>query len=148
MVPGLSLGPSVVQLISPAGVNIPPVLLQVDAPPPLIAALLSAANVAIDSNHPAHPGDTIQMVVLGLATDPTVLPPVSGVQITVGGENCPVTSVATSTQAGAALVQFVLPMNVPVTAPGSSPSVPPAVVVRTGTRVSAGAPLAIQVPAS
>jgi len=147
-VPALSLGPAVVQLSSPSGGNIPPVVLQVDPPPPSIVALISSPGAAIDANHPAHPGDTIQLIVTGLTTDPSAPPTASSVQITVGGVDCPVTSVGASTQSGGTLVQFVLPMNVPVTAPGTSPALLPAVVVSQGTLVSAGAPLVIQVPAS
>jgi hypothetical protein len=146
-VPGLSLGAAIVQLISPTGSNIPAVVLQVDPSPPVISLFLNSAGVVVNAANPVHPGDAIQLIIGGLATDPSVLPLASAVQITVGGENCPISSIAYSTQLGATLVTVVLPVNVPVTAPGSSPVSPPLVVVRTGTRESAGTPLAIQVPA-
>ncbi len=64
---GILSGPSVVQLSSPSGGNAPPVLMQVDPPPPAITAVTNSSGVPISASNPVNPGDLVTLAVSGLS---------------------------------------------------------------------------------
>jgi uncharacterized protein (TIGR03437 family) len=131
--PGASLGPAVVQLVSPSGdTSIPPILMEVDGPPPTIAAILNASGVAVDATHPAQAGDTITANVVGL-TDTFVQ---SQLRVTVGGVPQTVLSITTTGQSGSFTVTFLLSSLTPA---GSQQ-----VTVGIDTNVSAGFPMVLR----
>ena len=135
---GLSIGPAVVRLISPNGDNIPSVLMQVDAPPPVIAAAMNASGAAIDAAHPAHPGDLVTLTVAGLF-DASATVPSSSVNVNVAGvDQGAVSVIAVPAQPGVCLVQFVLSSNVP-----SGQQQAQSVTVGISTRISAAFPIAV-----
>jgi hypothetical protein len=131
--PGASLGPAVVQLVSPSGdTSIPPILMEIDGPPPTIAAVLNSSGQTIDATHPAQAGDTITINVIGLA-DTLVQ---SQLRVTVGGVPQTVMSVTTSGQSGSFTVTFLLSSLTPA---GSQQ-----VTVGIDTNVSAGVSMVIR----
>jgi uncharacterized protein (TIGR03437 family) len=132
---GVAPGPALVQLISPAGVSVPPVLMQVDPTPPFIAAATDAAGAPIEASHPARPGNAVRLTVAGLS-DQSSQALLAGVQIHVGGVAHMASSVTPShNPPGSYSVQFLLGAGVP-----SGSQTP--VTVAVGTRVSAAYPLA------
>ena len=159
-VPGdLAIGPQIVQLTAPVSLAlpaVPPVLLQLDAPPPAITAAAdntaAAANgpaVPVSASAPAQPGDTVTLTVIGLADSYGVLPAAGSVWIDIDGVSYPALSVAkvpptADTSLVLALVEFVLPAGVTVDPAASSPTA--TVMVGTGTRLSAGYALNIVPP--
>jgi hypothetical protein len=131
--PGASLGPAVVQLVSPSGdTSIPPILMEIDGPPPTIAAVLNSSGQTVDASHPVQAGDTITLNVIGLAD--TVVQ--SQLRVTVGGVPQTVLSVITTGQSGSFIVAFLLSSLTPA---GSEQ-----VTVGIDTNVSAGVPMAIR----
>jgi uncharacterized protein (TIGR03437 family) len=131
--PGASLGAAVVQLVSPSGdTSIPPILMEIDGPPPTISAILNASGQTIDATHPAQAGDTITVNVVGLA-DTLVQ---SQLRVTVGGVPQTVQSVTTNGQPGSFTVTFLLSS---LTSAGSQQ-----VTVGIDTNVSAGVPMVIR----
>jgi uncharacterized protein (TIGR03437 family) len=108
---GLAAGPAVVQLTSPNGDQIPGVVMQIDAPPPVIVGAVNAAGVPIDSAHPVRQGDTVVLAVTGL-TDASGAP-LSGVVVNIAGTNQPVSSLTPGPQPGVLQVQFTLIPYVP-----------------------------------
>ncbi len=109
---GLLIGPAVVQLNAPNGGSIPPVLMQVDPPPPAITAGTNASGAPIDAAHPVKTNDTVTLTVYGLADSYNALPAAASVRINVGGVNQAAASVtAVPGQASACLIQFVVPPN-------------------------------------
>jgi hypothetical protein len=156
-VPGdLGVGPQVVQLTAPAslGITVPPVLLQLDAAPPVIVSALDStaadgSGIAITSSAPALLGDRVTLSVLGLADANGVLPGVSSVWINVSGVNYGAVSVAAApadpnSSAIVGLVQFVLPAGLPIDPTVTAPAA--TVMVGTGTRLSPGYTLNIAAP--
>jgi hypothetical protein len=151
-VPGdLAIGPQIVQLTAPAslpGVVVPPVLLQLDAPPPAITAAAdnsaAAANgpaVPVTASAPAQLGDTVTVTVIGLSDSYGVLPAAGSIWIDINGVNYPAVSVTkvpptTDSSLVLALVEFVLPTTVTINPTASAPTA--TVMVGTGTRLSAG----------
>jgi hypothetical protein len=131
--PGASLGPAVVQLVSPSGdTSIPPILMEIDGPPPTISAILNASGMTIDATHPAQAGDTITVNVVGL-TDTLVQ---SQLRVNVGGVPQTVQSVTTTGQSGSFMVTFLLSSLTPA---GSQQ-----VTVGIDTNVSAGVSMVIR----
>jgi len=116
---GLPAGPAVVQLTSPNGDQIPPVLMQIDPPPPVILAAVNSAGVPIDQNHPVKQGDAVILTVSGLLDASGNPPAASSVRITVwslaGGSGMDHTpsAVLSSSIPGAVQLPFVLNPNVP-----------------------------------
>jgi hypothetical protein len=155
----LAVGPQIVQLTAPAslpGVVVPPVLMQLDAPPPAITA--AADNTAAAANGPAVPvtastpaalGDTVSLTVIGLSDGYGVLPAAGSVWIDINGVNYPTVSVVkvpptADSSLILALVEFVLPTTVTIDPTASAPTA--TVMVGTGTRLSAGYALNIAAP--
>src|SRR5262249_53773158 len=82
---GLPLGPAIVQLVSPnSNVSVPPVVMQIDAPAPLISAVVDGATTFLSPSTPVHIGDTLTISVAQL-TASTNGAGLSNVQVTVGG---------------------------------------------------------------
>jgi hypothetical protein len=128
--PGSSIGLAVVQLTSPTA-SLPPVLMQIDGPPPAINSVLNASGLAIDAAHAAQAGDTITLSVAGLDTFAQ-----SHLQIAVGGIVQTVQSITPAGQAGSFTLTFVLS---PFTPPGIQN-----VTVGLDTEVSPGVPIVIR----
>jgi hypothetical protein len=88
-----------------------PLVLQIDAPPPVVAGAVSAAGVALDASQTAAPGDTITLIVTGM--DPAVLSAPSRVGIAEGGVSIPVFTIQQAQDgSGDLLIQFVLAASV------------------------------------
>ena len=85
------LGPAPVRLISPNGDQIPPVIVQVDGPPPVIVTVANAAGTPIDSTHPVKQGDTIVVTVSNLTDSSGNPAPLSRVQVNVAATDGTVT---------------------------------------------------------
>ncbi|MGD1098620.1 MAG: matrixin family metalloprotease, partial [Bryobacteraceae bacterium] len=126
---GFLTGPAVVQLISPSGATIPPIAMQIDPPPPVISAALNAAGAAINGSASVKSGDSITLIVSGLADSNNIAPSAASVQVSVGGVVQTATTVTSLAQPGACAVQVVIPANLP------SQSQTP-VILMDGTRVS------------
>src|ERR1019366_2042128 len=103
---GLPVGPAIVQLTSPSGATIPPIVMKVDAPPPVIASVTTVSGSQISSNQPAHPGDILILNVIGIADGVTALTP-ANMSATVGGVPVPVIQVSSPQ------VAIQLPQSVP-----------------------------------
>jgi uncharacterized protein (TIGR03437 family) len=124
---GLLTGPVLVQLTSPNGASIPPVIMQLDPPPPVIASA-SPSGASTASASSLKSGTSVTLTVYGLAVN-NAYPLPANVQIGVGGAVAVALSVTPiASQAGACQVQFALPANLP---DGPIP-----VTITTGTRVS------------
>ena len=118
---GLPIGPAIVQLTSPNGTTIPPIVMKVDAQPPLIASVTSISGAQITSSQAAHPGDMLILNVAGLSDgSPLTL---ASLFASVGGVTVPVIQVSNPQ------VEIQLPMSIPT---GSS--VP--LYLGVGTRLS------------
>jgi Matrixin/IPT/TIG domain len=138
---GLPLGAAIVQLSSPNGDVIPPVVMQMDAPRPQIAGVVDVNGVPVDTSHPAGAGDTISLAVVRLGDSPSAAVAEGSVHVHVAGidnagVDVPVTGLLPGSQPGAYQVQVVLGANVPY-----GPS--QLLTVRVGTRQSNPFSLAI-----
>jgi uncharacterized protein (TIGR03437 family) len=131
---GLVPGPVVVQLTSPTGAPIPPVLLQVDPPPPSIIGVLNNFGVAVDASHPVQAGSTIAIQCTGLLDAFGNLPAVGSVYVNFGGADQPALSLTSS--GAAPTIQVALPQNLPSGAAQMT--------VRVDTRLSAAYTIYIQ----
>jgi hypothetical protein len=158
-VPGdLATGPQVVQLLPPGdppALVIPPVLLQLDAPPPVMLAATDGVTadgvmVPVTAAAPAQPGDIITLTVSGLSAPSGVLPAANAVWINLGGAPyvaATVTAVPQNPDAApqdVAFVTFVLPANLPLDLTLKAPVV--GVMVGTGTRLSGSYQLNVTPP--
>lgn len=141
--PGVPAGAAIVELTPPGGgALIPAVVMQVDAPDPIITGAANGAG-PISASNPAQIGGAVTLAVSGL-TQSTTGAGLANAQITVGGLTSGVVESPLTITLGSApdsyLIQFTLSAITP-----SGPSVP--VQVGIGTRVSAPFNLAIA-PAS
>jgi hypothetical protein len=129
-------GPAIVQLTAPdSSLVIPLVVMQVDAPDPVITAAVNASGNPIGSSNPAQIGSTVTLTVTGLTQSPTAAG-LANTQVTIGGLSggavvTPLT-ITPNSQADSYQIQFTLGPNVPF-----GPSEP--VQVQIGTRASAPA---------
>jgi hypothetical protein len=140
-VPGdLALGPQIVQLNTPDAISAPPVLVQIDPPPPLILsvldhALANGAGAEVTFLTPAKAGDSITLTVQGLAGDPDVYLLINGVVTApdsiAAGDN------------GNVLVRLTLPSVLPYNPTVSTQVLP--IMIGSGTRLSGVLPLSIYV---
>jgi hypothetical protein len=104
---GLDLGPAVLRL-SAGGVAAPPVVIVIDAPPPVIQAVTDLDGVAIGPARPAMPGETLLLTVTGISDDSALADP-SRLAIRVGGvEHTAVTITAVKELPGVYEVRIVL----------------------------------------
>ena len=138
----MPLGPAVLKLISPNADSIAPILLNVDAQPPVIQSAFVGPRF-IDATHPAAAGDVISMNVAHLyGSAPAVSP--SSVHINVGGVDHIAASLTSVLEFGlisdVVLVQFTLASGLP---DGTSQPM----TVRVGTRVSPAYTLNVIPPA-
>jgi uncharacterized protein (TIGR03437 family) len=132
---GILTGPTAVQLISADGAASPQVLMQVDAPPPVIAGVIDSALITPNT---AHAGDTITLTVLGLADATTgIFPALSAIIVNVGGMNVTPLSL---TPLGGPGNTCQLQVMLPATLPGGTQTV----TLQAGTRESAAFTITIQ----
>jgi hypothetical protein len=110
---GLPLGPAVVRLIPLAGDPIPPVLMQIDAPPPVILSALAPDGTPLDDSHFVTAGDVITLVVARLGNDASATVPASSVRVIVGGLQHAPTAVTSPDPDGNSQVQFALLSGLP-----------------------------------
>ena len=142
----LTPGPQSVKLTAPGTPPlflVAPVLLQLDTAPPSIQTafegVTSATPILNTPGTPAHLGDSILLGIVGLSSN-GVLPPASGVWISIGGVNYPATSVAPIPQDPSAVqhdwsyVGFILPAGLTVDFTAQTPAV--TIMLGTGTRLS------------
>ena len=137
---GLAVGPQPVQLFTAAGPAAPPVLMQLDSPPPLIvSAFNNSANdgngIPVTSLTPVRAGDLATLTVEGLAETLTSDP--SSLWLNVGPSTAPATF--TAGEGGAALVQFVVP-EIPY-----DPQTPSSVALRIGAGTRLSDPFALDI---
>ncbi|HUO28806.1 MAG TPA: IPT/TIG domain-containing protein [Bryobacteraceae bacterium] len=105
----VNVGPAVLVLNNGAA-NAYPVVLQIDAPPPVIVNAVSAGAV-LDSSASAAPGATITLTVTGLPA--AVVAATNRVAITEGGINIPAFSIQQATDgSGNLLISFALTASV------------------------------------
>jgi uncharacterized protein (TIGR03437 family) len=123
---GLPPGPVVLKLNNGSAAA-PPLVLQIDVPPPAIVGITSAAGTNVDAAHPAAAGDAITILVSGL--DPGAAANLSRVQVTVAGVPMSVQQISPAS-GGQFQVQFTLgqafgasqvPVVVAVDGSGSAP---------------------------
>ena len=142
---GLALGPQVVRLLAPDGSGPPPIALQLDAAPPVIVSAFdnsaaAGAGAAVSPASPANAGDSVTLIVVGLADPAAGLPAAGQVWLNFGGAIiAPVSVTAWPTDATLAVVRFVVPAALPSASPV-------ALMIGTGTRLSAAYSLDIQPP--
>jgi hypothetical protein len=135
---GVSFGPAALQLTAPSGAGPSPILIQVDAPPPVITGAIDSSGAggtgfSISAATPASAGDVITLVVTGLAGAAPTLPPAGAIWITVGSTTVPVFALGAASQ-NAVVVQFVLPAILANSLTTTTQLT--AVTIGTGTRVS------------
>ena len=136
---GLAFGPQAVQLTPPSGIGPSPILMQVDAPPPVIFGAADNSGPGgtvflITPSAPAGIGDLVWIAVTNLAGAAPVLPAPSATWIEVGNVTATPTTIAELAD-GTALVQFVMPA-IQGTSPNATQGVVP-VSIGTGSRISA-----------
>jgi uncharacterized protein (TIGR03437 family) len=84
----------------------PPIEIEIDNPPPVIAAVTNGSNQPLDASHSASAGDTVLLTLSGV--DPTVVNNPSRIQVTLAGVPMYVSQVSTGTQAGTVQVAFAI----------------------------------------
>ena len=131
---------AIVQLISPdRSVVIPSVVMQINAPPPVITAVVDSASGPVSPTTPIQAGNTLTVSVAGLTQSLTGTG-LSSTQITIGGASGTVVVTPLTITPGPApdsyQIQFTIAPNVP-TGPNEW------IEVGIGTRISAPTPLNI-----
>lgn len=106
----LKPGPAILKLNNGTD-NAYPVVVSIGAAPPVITAVQSAAKTSVDLAHAANPGDTLTLLVAGLANSGSTVDP-KLVQVAVGGMNLPVSTVSAASDTSF-VVQFTLNSAVP-----------------------------------
>jgi uncharacterized protein (TIGR03437 family) len=142
---GIGFGPNAIQLSSAGGSGPSPILMQVDAPAPVIDFAVDSSGAGgtgfvIAPGSPASAGDTITLLVSGLAGAAPSLPAASAIWIMLGATTLSPISVTAGAQ-NTALVQFVLP-SVLANSPTATQQLT-AVSIGTGTRLSAAFVMAV-----
>lgn len=111
---GLPIGPQVVRLFSPSGESIPPVLMQIDAPPPAIITAVSGSGAAIDGSRPVRAGDSVSLTVWGLSDANNLNPAAASVRVNVSGiDHAAMAVIPLAGLSNLYTVQFVLASSVP-----------------------------------
>jgi hypothetical protein len=114
---GITSGAAIVLLNPPSSsIVIPAVVMQIDAPDPVITAAVNASGNPISQSNPVHIGDTMTLSVTGLTQSLTGAG-LSTTQVTIGGISggavvTPVTVTAGS-EPDSYQIQFTLGPNVP-----------------------------------
>ena len=144
----LSPGPQIVQMISPQGIPLASVLMNLNPPPPAITgAFLVQADgtlAPVTASAPAHPGDTLQFLVTGLGSVPASavwfnLGPIADGDISHAGINYLAQTILPGPDgSGAVLIQFQLPQDFSLD-PAAPVQLP--VMLGTGTQLSAAFPI-------
>ncbi len=132
---GAQAGPVLVRLFTPAGTSLPPVVMQIDVPPPVITAASNSSGVAIGQNSPVTGGATVSLTIYGLADQSGNLPALSAIDINIGGVNVTALAVTPAGQ-NVSVLQFAIPAGL-----GSGPQ---NVTIQVGTRVSAAFTIVLQ----
>jgi uncharacterized protein (TIGR03437 family) len=118
-----------------------PVVVSIDPTPPAITAVLNASNISVDATHVPQPGDSLTLLVTGLAAGGASVDPTT-VQVTVGGLNIMAAVAAPVSNSSVYQVRFTLdpavttgaqiavtvsvgsltslPVYIPINTPGSS----------------------------
>ncbi len=132
---GAFTGPAIVQLTAPSGVNItvPPVVMQIDLPPPVTLAA-SAAGVPVTAANPVTGGNTVSLTISGLQDQTGALPAPASVNVNIAGVSTTALTV-TAAGNGQSVLQFAVPAGLPTGAQ--------TLTVQVGTRVSAPFPIAL-----
>jgi uncharacterized protein (TIGR03437 family) len=131
---GLPIGPTVVQLTPVNAAATPPVLMQIDPPPPVIT---SVTDAALSVPNVAHAGDAVTLAVSGLADTLGNFPAASAIDVNVGGIDVTPASLTAVSGTGN-------PCQLQVTVPASLAAGAQAMTVRVGTRESATFTITIQ----
>ncbi|HEV3332572.1 MAG TPA: IPT/TIG domain-containing protein [Bryobacteraceae bacterium] len=84
----------------------PQIVVQIDAPPPVVTAITNSSSQAVDTNHPANAGDVIVATLTGV--DPSVANNASRVQVTAGGAVMAVLQVTASSDQKSVQVAFMV----------------------------------------
>jgi hypothetical protein len=138
---GIAAGPRSVQLVPTSGPEVPPLIFQVDAPPPVISAVgAGAPGLAATAQVRLHAGDKVTLIVANLlipnpgdGTTPTK----DDVEVRVAGVALhPELIVETAPGSGVYRVEFAIPADAPT---GDAQLI----TVRVGTRLSASTTVAI-----
>ncbi|HWQ52541.1 MAG TPA: IPT/TIG domain-containing protein [Bryobacteraceae bacterium] len=131
---GLRPGPAILRVHNGVG-NVSPVVVQIDAVPVQVNAVLSSGNVSLDVSHPAQAGDVLNVFLANL--DAAVASNPSRVRVRVGAIEMPALVIVQAPgQTGVYLAQIILASGatgqVPVTASvdGGAPSAPFYISVR------------------
>jgi uncharacterized protein (TIGR03437 family) len=134
-------GPTVVQLNPASGAYVPPVLMQVDPPPPQISSISSmtpsAGSAASTATGVVHAGDTLTITVTGLADANGNFPNASAIDIGIGGFDLTPSSLS-------AIGGLGYPCQLTVTLPSNLASGALGMTIRIGTRLSAAFPITVQ----
>jgi hypothetical protein len=87
--------------------------MQIDPPPPVVLAAVNSTGVPIDTSHPVKQGDEVILTVSGLMDSSGNPPPISSVQINVGGMPHSPGALLQSSIPGAVQIPFTLNSAVP-----------------------------------
>jgi len=132
---GTPVGPAAVQLISPNGDQIPPIVAQIDGPPPVIVSVVNAATgLPVDSN-PVKQGATIVLTISNLTDFSGNPAPLSRVRVNVAGMDQTISSELSDSSSGLRQLQ--------VTLNPATPYGPQLLWVAVDTRESAPKPILI-----
>jgi len=107
-----SVGPAVLKLQVSGTDAIPPIVIQIDPPPPAIQSAYSAPGVFVDNVHPARPGTLVTFAVSNLP-DVSAIGDASALHFNIGGVDHSAVLV-TSGQSGTINVQVMLAAGVPL----------------------------------
>jgi predicted Zn-dependent protease len=126
---GLTNGPTIVQLISPTGAIVPPLVMKIDAPPPAIGSVSTASGAPVTASTQLHPGDVLTVNMIGLSDNVTPLTK-SNLFASLGAITGPGAIPVPVLQFNNSAVQIQIPFSGPV-----GTAIP--LYVGLGTRVSA-----------
>ncbi len=145
---GIALGPEPVQLTAPGGGGPAPILMQVDAPPPVIIAAYddsgpAGTSFAVSQAAPANGGDILTLIVWNLAGAAPSLPAAGSIWIAAGSSIVSPLSVV-PIDANNSRVQFALPATITSDPEVTGQTVP--IAIAAGTRLSPPYTLNLRVP--
>ena len=104
----LTPGPAILKFSN--GVDTASVVIAIGAPPPDIRSVTGAGNVAVDMDHAARAGDTLNLLVSNLA-DAGTTPDFTRIHVTIGGVDLSVRAVTPLAQGHQ--VQVIVASSVP-----------------------------------